>query len=118
MGANQNSLPAADMDADALALSNAIVRSMVTDPEGRVAKELIESIVKDMTRELPDDVDEIIQELGQRSIRPAIIVGMLAQMVAEVIRGAEEAGIDVNLDALSSPYDVLATLEDPLPEDE
>jgi hypothetical protein len=48
----------------------------------------------------------------RRCLRPAIMVETMAQMVVSVIEGSERAGITVNCDALSSPYDALVGLED------
>jgi hypothetical protein len=98
---------------DAVALANSIVTAMLDDEDGRAARNLISSIMADMTRDLGgDSLDEAIAELGVRGYRVLLIVEVMASMVVQVIHGAERAGISINLDALASPYDVMSELDD------
>lgn len=55
---------------------------------------------------------EAVQELDLRCCRVAVMGEVMARMVVQVIRGAERAGVTVNLDALASPYDVMTEFDD------
>jgi hypothetical protein len=101
------------MSADAVALANSIVSAMLKDPEGPAARDLIGSMIGDMTRDLVGEtIEEAAEELGIRLTRSCVVVEAMATMVVQVIRGAERAGITVNLDALASPYDVMSELDE------
>jgi hypothetical protein len=99
--------------ADAVALADAIVTARLRDPDSPAARNLIGSIIGDLTRDLDSEsVEEIITELGLRSARTLVIVDVMANMVVQIIQAAERAGITVNIDSLASPYDVMTGLDD------
>jgi hypothetical protein len=97
---------------DAMALANTIVGSMLDDPEGAAPHDVIDSIVADLIRDLPDGtLEEVQRELTYRCIKVTVVVEVMARMVVGVIRAAEREGLRVQMHVLSSPYDVLRTLD-------
>lgn len=98
---------------DAVAMSNAIVLAKVNDPEGPTAQRLIDSIMSEMARDLPDGTpEELMAELARRSVRPAIVVNAIAEMIARIIHAGQQAGMTIHLEGLASPYTELAGLFD------
>ena len=102
------------MSADAVALTNSIVTAMHRDPDGPKVRDLIASIFSDLTRGFDGNtIHEQEAELEHRCLRVTVMVEVMAKIVVQIIRAAEQAGVTVHLEALSSPYDVLTDLEEP-----
>jgi hypothetical protein len=99
------------LDEDAIAMANAIVTAMLDDSDGTSAYALIRSIIPELVRDLPDDMDELIQVLGHRCVRPAAMIEHMARMVADVVRACERAGLPIDRGVFASPYGALLDLE-------
>lgn len=107
------------MTTEAVALASSIVKAMYEDPGGPKVTILLESIISDLARELPDGPPEaIIEALGRRGAHVTVMVEVMARMVVTIMEAATREGIVVHLDALSTPLDVLDDLEDPFPKDD
>jgi hypothetical protein len=107
------------MTTEAVALASSIVKAMYKDPDGPKVRMLLESIIADLARELPEGPPEaIIEALGRRGAHVTVMVEVMARMVVTVIEAAAREGIAVHLDALAGPFDALEDLEDPFPEND
>lgn len=99
---------------DAIELAKALMRTALEDPDdksGRLSR-LLASLREDLMRELPEDREELLDELEVRAARVQIVVGVMLQtVVVGVLRVAEGRGLPINRDILASAYDVAVDLE-------
>lgn len=102
----------AELGADAEAMAKAIVLSMLNehDPShpGPATMDLIKSLASTTARALAgvDIPEETIEGLVRSTTWAATVAGMIAQIAAGIIRGAEAQGVvfaDLR-EQLSSPY--------------
>ena len=98
-----------EVRSQAAGLFNGILKSLATDPEGRVARWLFEQQVGLTERELPPDADE----LRIRCLVSWRLIVLLAKFASDTVREAKEQGATLSQDpsTFDSPYDLFMEIE-------
>lgn len=90
-----------ELHAQAHGIANAMVKSLATDPEGRVARYLYDQLGGFVEAELPPEAP-VLRDQVTITFR---LLALLARYVRDVIHTAEEHGVPISVRHIESPYD-------------
>ncbi|MGH9089984.1 MAG: hypothetical protein ACRDZR_01170 [Acidimicrobiales bacterium] len=91
----------------ALGMGNAMIKSVTTDPKGRVAIYLYNQLAELIERDLPEDADE----LRDHVIVALRLIALFTRFTRDIVRMAAEGGVTIPVD-FASPYDALFAIEE------
>jgi hypothetical protein len=97
-----------ELHAQANGIANAMVKSLATDPEGRVARYLYDQLGELVHAELPPD-SPVLHDQITITFR---LLALLARYIRDVIHTAGEHGVPISTSHIQSPYDTWFALDD------
>lgn len=97
-----------ELHAQAHGIANAMVKSLATDPEGRVARYLYDQLGAVVDAQLPPESPALRDQITI-TFR---LLALLARYVRDVIHTAEEHGVPISTHHIESPYDAWFALDD------
>lgn len=91
-----------ELHLQALGMGNAMIKSVTTDPDARVANYLFDQLAGLIERDLPEDADE----LRDHVIVALRLIALFTRLTRDVVQQAREGGVEIDTD-FASPYDSL-----------